>query len=78
MKSFLYAVQDQNGREIVSAVVEVEKVGDVTASVKDNLVTLSTPGLDQVERVPKGAELTLHRWDADDKLAEPVSHPVES
>ncbi len=78
-QSYLYAVQDDQGREIVSAHVEVEKVSDVRA-VYDAGNTVSLVFEDIV--IEQGhhdgsGPLTLHRWPSDDKLAQPVSHPVK-
>lgn len=77
MASYLYAVQDDQGREIVSAHVDVEKVTDITASYRDKIVTLSFEDLDvQSGSYDGDGTLTLWRWPSDDKLAEPVGHPV--
>ena len=78
MSSHLYAVQDEQGREIVSAHVDVERVSDVTATQDpDGNVYLLFEDL-TIEHAPDpGGKLTLHRWPSDDKLATPVSHPVK-
>jgi hypothetical protein len=82
MKSYLYAVQRESGHEVVSATVEVKKVGDVEAQHMPNgLVRLVHDGEvvatgDSV--VDEGEKLSLHRWPADDKLSEPVSKPVKA
>lgn len=77
---YLFAVQDTNGREVCSWKDEdgdVAKVGDVEASRKGNTVTITNAGTKAVSGTYEGdSELTLHRWNADDKLATPVSHPV--
>lgn len=79
MASFLYAVQDDQGREIVSAHVDVEKVSDVTVDhdIDTDEVLLTFEGI-PIERGMYHGEgsLTLCRWPSDDKLAKPVKHPV--
>lgn len=79
MASYLYAVQDQNGREVVSAHVDVEKVSDVHAELVGDQVVLAFEDLiiEQGDYWPTTGQLTLHRWPSDDKLATPVSHPVK-
>ncbi len=79
MASYLYAVQDNQGREIVSAHVDVEKVGDVTARKDPEYDTVELVFEDIVieqGRYDGEGSLTLCRWPSDDKLAEPVKHPV--
>lgn len=78
MPSYLYAVQDENGREIVSAHVDVEKVSDVTASFGESTVQLLFEDvvIDEAAWLAEDGPVTLHRWPSDDKLAKPVSHPV--
>ena len=77
---YLYAVQRPSGHEVVSAQVDVERVGDVEAQrLPDGTVRLVHNG-DVVALgshvVDAGEELTLHRWPANKKLEEPVSHPL--
>lgn len=82
MKAYLFAVQKESGHEVVSATVEVAKVGDVEAQRMPNgLVRLVHKG----EVVATGPlvvtddeKLTLHRWAASDKLGKPVSKPVKA
>lgn len=78
MASFLYAVQDSTGREIVSAHVDVEKVSDVGAVYDPGNVVSLVFGDIVIEQAHHAGEgpLTLCRWPSDDKLAEPVKHPV--
>jgi hypothetical protein len=75
-KSYLYAVQDQDGRELTSVVLEPEKLRDVTASCNEakDTVMIFHAGV-EVRRatVPNTAEtLDLCRWPADAKLSDPV------
>lgn len=78
MASYLYAVQDDQGREIVSAHVDVELVGDVTAKREGDTVDLNFEDvvIETGDYFGEGA-LTLWRWPSDDKLAAPVGHPVK-
>lgn len=79
MPSMLYAVQDENGREVVSAHVDVEKVSDVRAVYEPgNVVSLVFEDL-VIEQAPHSGDspLTLYRWPSDDKLADPVERPVK-
>lgn len=79
-KTYLYAVQKDTGHEVVSAEVEVAKVGDVEAQWLESglvrLVHLGDVVATGAEVVDFSVELTLYRWPADDKLADPVAHPV--
>lgn len=84
MPSYLYAVQDANGREIVAAHVDVEKVGDIRAEAfpsgpSATTVELLFEDITVAEGYVEGAQLplTLHRWPSDEKLSDPVSHPVQ-
>lgn len=84
MASYLYAVQDQNGREVVSAHVDVERVSDVHAELVESEAAGDTGAALYFEdiEIDRGSangqvELTLYRWPSDDKLATPVSHPVK-
>jgi len=77
MASYLYAVQDAEGREIVSAHVDVEKVTDIKAAREEGQVRLHFEYIDVVDpAADPGGELSLCRWPSDDKLADPVKHPV--
>jgi hypothetical protein len=77
MKKYLFAVQDQNGREVLAAEIETDKVSDVTATISDGKVSLEREGEEITSlEVTEGQVLTLHRWPADDKLSEPVSKPI--
>jgi hypothetical protein len=85
VKSYLYAVQDDQGREVVSWSGEVEKVSDVTAKAEsqgnseDTVYLLDAEGKILSSALVAGAKgLVLHRWPADDKLSAPVSHAVEA
>lgn len=77
MPSYLYAVQDEQGREVVSAHVDVEKVTDVTAKKDGDVVDLVFEDI-VIETGDYSGEgrLTLLRVPSDDKLADPVRHPV--
>ncbi len=77
MASFLYAVQDREGREIVSAHVDVEKVSDVTAMQSGDTVDLMFEDIiiETGDHFGSGP-LTLCRWPSDSKLSEPVKRPV--
>lgn len=82
MAEYLFAVQDQNGREAAYWKGTVDKVGDVAATVSGDTVRISNG--DEVVATGKAPDpigdeervLTLHRWPADAKLSTPVSHPV--
>lgn len=78
MPTYLFAVQDSNGREVVSWKGEVDKVSEVTVD-RDGTEVFLVHGENPVEHgIYEGdGPLTLHRWNADDKLAAPVSHPVK-
>ena len=80
MANYLFAVQTASGREVLAQVIETKRVSDVSAQVtKGGKLEIRQKGLGvvaSVDRVDDG-ELTLHRWEADDKLAEPVSHAVK-
>jgi len=84
MPSYLYYIQDPEGREVVSAHVDVEKVGDVTGRITslvddDHEVELVFEDL-VIDSKPfsgdRPTDLTLYRVPSDDKLAKPVSHPL--
>lgn len=79
MKAYLYAVQDDNGREVCSATVEVDKVSEVTAEFSGEYILLLHNGkqIGDAEDAVRDASYTLHRWPADDKHSAPVSHPVK-
>ena len=78
MPSYLYAVQDDNGREVVSAHVDVEKVSDVEAHRQDGNVQLRFEDV-VIEETPYDVDslLTLFRWPSDAKLADAVERPVK-
>lgn len=79
-KEYLFAVQTSTGHEVVSWSGEVEKVGDVTARIKDEKSAEIYHGGELVAAGQLDVELespVLHRWPADDKLSAPVSHPVK-
>lgn len=83
-KSYLWAVQDQAGREVCHWRGEVERVSEVTSDVtcgEDGQPyariwrngTIEALGAITPELTGR---LTLHRWFAKDKLAESVKHSV--
>lgn len=76
---YLYAVQDDGGREICAAVIDTDRVSDVTAvQTDDGTVAILLTGDEVVTgRVPDGKQVMLYRWPADDKLSEPQSHRVD-
>jgi hypothetical protein len=76
-KTFLWYVQDETGREVVSWRGETTAAG-VTATATDTDVALHWQG-DVVNRgvAQLDRELTLYRVDADDKLAPPRRWPVK-
>lgn len=78
MKSYLYAVQDEQGREVVSFTAEVEKVSEVSAEPGpgDTIRLMQHDVLLASAELPSEGKLTLYRWPADDKLSDPVAHPV--
>jgi hypothetical protein len=79
-KSYLYACQDETGREVCSVYLEPEKLGDVEASCDDARENVSIRHNGEVVAsgvIPSAAEgLFLHRWDADAKLSDPVTKRV--
>lgn len=84
MPSYFYFVQDETGREVVSAHVDVEKVSDVHAELVESEADGDTGAALFFEdlEIARGSangqvDLTLHRTPSDDKLAKPVSHPVQ-
>ena len=83
-RAYLFAVQDENGREVLSATIDgLERVSEVSAYERHNeaddsyTVVIDWNGV-EVDFADSSltSELTLHRWPADDKLARPVSHKV--
>lgn len=83
MPSHLYAVQDRNGRELVAAHVDVERVSDIQATVAhhdgQDYVQLVFEDVVVAEAPHTGQEgLTLLRWPSDEKLGHPVSHKVDT
>lgn len=78
MSTYLYAVQDSQGREVCSAKVDVERVSEVTAHLDGDRVVLFGEERGELGSGPavQGETYTLYRWPADDKLANPVRHPV--
>ena len=79
MAAYLYAVQDRNGREYLSATVDgVERFSDVTALRQHDSLTIVFDGDVEVAGPVSdpGGDLFFHRWPAENKLATPVTHPV--
>lgn len=80
MTEYLYAVQRESGHEVVSAKIEVAKVGDVDAQhLPDGTVRLVHKGEVVATgdiNVPENETLNLHRWKASDKHGKPVSRKV--
>jgi hypothetical protein len=72
MTEHLIAVQDKDGREVAAwkgtakvSEINVERDGDaVTIKVKGKVVAKGS--------VADGGPATFYRWNADDKLAEPI------
>ena len=81
MSEYLYAVQRKTGHEVVSAVIDPNSVKDVSARRYKNGKVAIFNGNSEVisseDAFEEDEELTLYRWPADDKLAEPVSAEVE-
>lgn len=86
-KAYLYAIQDAQGRELVSWQGEVDRVGDVTADLdvtspesSEWEVLLNHNGVElgraYISRAIVDEGMTLYRWPADDKLATPVAHKI--
>jgi hypothetical protein len=79
-KSYLYAVQDDTGREVCAVHLEPAKFGDVMASCDEARENVSIRHNGEVVAsgsVPAAAEaLLLHRWEADAKLSDPVTKRV--
>lgn len=75
---YLFAVQDQNGREVIAVKAEVDKVGDISAAIQDDKLNILYRGdvIGTATDLPEGP-LMLHRWKVKDKLAEPVSKSVK-
>ena len=79
-KQYLYAVQRASGHEVVSVTVEGATPAVEAQHLENGLVRLVRNG----EVIAEGSQiiedeaevLTLHRWDASDKLAEPTSTEV--
>lgn len=78
MTLYLYAVQDQDGRELLSSVIEPTKVSDVTAVLdsKGNVILYHEGREVDRRKGEDGKTYKLHRVPADDKLKAPVSHAV--
>jgi|1185.fasta_scaffold706295_1 hypothetical protein len=77
MTRFLFAVQDATGHEITSTYADVDKVSEVTTRYEADTVDIIRGGEVLATGHYSGEDpLTLHRWNADDKLTDPVSHPV--
>lgn len=80
MAEYLFAVQDENGREVTSWTGDVDKVSDVFVSkLDDQTIVIGYQGEGVTEPAVvsnEAGKLTLYRWPADDKLATPVAHPV--
>lgn len=76
MTSYLFAVQTREGREVVSTSFDVDKVSTVSAVVDGERVVLRHDGDELASGVDPGGDLRLHRWPADDKLSDPVTHRV--
>jgi hypothetical protein len=79
-KRYLYAVQRPSGHEVLAATVEGATPVVEAQHMANGLVRLVRDGQivgesDQVLEDPD-EELTLYRWDADDKLAEPQQSSV--
>ena len=76
---YLLAVQDDNGRELVSGYAEVAKVGDISATVDEHGKVIIRDGetvIAEGGEADQDTVLTLHRWEAEDKLGKPVSKKV--
>jgi hypothetical protein len=77
MAHYLFAVQAA-GREITHAYAEVAKVSQVSAHCADGQVQIVHDGdVIATGAYTGGSPLVLARWPADDKLADPVIHPVK-
>jgi hypothetical protein len=77
-KRYLWAVQTEDGREVISAMAEVAKVGDVTVTVgKKGLVIKHGDEVIASEPKPPEGDLYLHRWPANDKNGTPVTRKVD-
>lgn len=82
MPSYLYAVQDDQGRELISEHVDVEKVSDVEARFAhrgdQDVVQLHFDGIVLKEADVDGGEvLSLCRWPSHDKTATAVCRPIK-
>jgi len=80
---YLFAIQAETGHEVVSwKTTDVDKVSEVTAELRTDEHEKIARILHRGEPVAYAnaggyvGELTLMRWTADDKLADPVKHPV--
>ncbi len=83
MPSYLYAVQDDQGRELISEHVDVEKVSDVSGRIVrgdggDDVVQLHFEDIVIKEApIDSGQVLSLCRWPSDNKLADAVCRPLK-
>ena len=83
-RTYLFAVQDSTGRELVSCTRPTERVGEVSAAVgEDGFVRIFHAGVvvavsQRTAGVPP-EELRFLRWLASKKAtSEPVSHAVDT
>lgn len=81
MSKYLFALQDETGRELASGYADLKKVGDVVGTVESGLAVIRN-GKDVIatgREVDDDTQMTLHRWeikDPADKLGKPVSKKV--
>lgn len=75
MAEYLWAVQDNQGRELISWRAEA-KVSDVKAVRENGKIKLvyKEDVMGQVD--DSGGDVQLHRWPAGDKLSDPVSTAI--
>lgn len=76
MANYLFAVQDNTGREVLSKYHEVDKVSTISAVATGGSVDLVADGDPIATAEDPGGDLWLYRWPADDKLGTPVKHKV--
>jgi hypothetical protein len=78
---YLFAIQSSTGHEVLSwKTSDVDKFSEVTSEhdEKAHVARIRHKGEEVASETTVGhvGELTLYRWDAEDKLAKPVAHAV--
>ena len=76
VRSYLWAVQTDDGREVCSATADVAKVSEVKARVVGGQVEIHRGDQVLASAPNPGGTIDLHRWPAEDKLSKSVSSRV--